>query len=298
LPESVLVLGCGYLGSRVAAALRHCGTAVTALTRSPGRAEQLRGLGIAPLVGDWNDRRSLATLPACAAVLVAVGYDRRSHRSRHSVYVEGLANALERIDPNVPLCYISTTGVYHQDADVWVDERSPCRPQREGARAHLAAEELLWRRRPRGRDVILRLAGLYGPGRVPRAAEIRSGQPLPVPPRGYLNLIHVDDAARAVLTAWGHPSPARCYVVADGHPVLRRQYDAEIARLTGASPPIYLKDETAAGSSRGGGSKRIWTARMRRDLLPQLLFPSYREGLAAILGNPRRRYPGRTGGAG
>jgi nucleoside-diphosphate-sugar epimerase len=267
---------------RVARRLIATGWTVQTMTRRPDRARQLEKQGIHAIVGDWTDRRALEEIRPVERVLVAVGYDRHDDKSRHSVYVEGLRNALDVISPSSRVVYISSTGVYHQTGGVWVDESAPCRPNREGGVAHLMAEQLLYRRRPESTiaaTVVLRLAGIYGPGRVPRVDSIRRGEPIPADPLGYLNLIHVDDAAACVLAAWQHARPERCYLVADGHPVLRGDYFSEIARLT-HSPSVRYASE---GGTRSDTSKRIWNARMRRHLMPQLQFPSYREGLRDVL---------------
>ena len=97
--------------------------------------------------------------------------------------------------------YISTTGVYGTAGGEWVDEETPPDPQRDGGRASLAAEQVLAAHPLGARSIILRLAGIYGPGRVPFLDKLRAGEPIPAPSAGYLNLIHVDDAAAVVVAA-------------------------------------------------------------------------------------------------
>lgn len=284
--KSAFIFGCGYLGLRVARRLIGDGWQVSALTRRPERAAALCREGIRGCVGDWNSYRTLRELPPAAHVLVAVGYDHRGGRSRHEVYVEGLRNALRVIPASSRVCYVSSTGVFHQNDGGWVDETSPCHPESEGGRAHLRAENLLRRQRvgqPAGSTLVLRMAGLYGPGRVPRAESIRRGEPIAASQDGFLNLIHVDDAAACVVAAWNMPHPASMYLVSDGHPVVRREYYEEIARLTGSPPPTFVAPPAGHTSTRSDSNKRIWNARMRRDLLPRPQYPSYREGLRAIL---------------
>ena len=140
--------------------------------------------------------------------------------------------------------YISSTGVYGQSGGEWVDEDSACEPLREGGRACLDAEQILLAHPLGQRAVILRLAGLYGPGRIPLADSIRRNQPIEAPAQGWLNLIHVDDAARVVLAAEERAPPPRTYVVSDGTPVERREYFAELARLLGAAPPRFVAPPT------------------------------------------------------
>lgn len=283
----VLIFGCGYLGISVARRALSLGLRVAALTRSPIRAESLGTLGIIPIVGDWLDARSLTNLPEPKKVLVAVGYDRSGGRSQRDVYVEGLRNALAVLPESARLVYCSSTGVFHQTDGGWVDESSPCRPTREGGRAHLEAEELIWRLRPELSTVVLRLAGLYGPQRAPRSRELVAGIPVPAAPEGWLNLIHRDDAASAVLSAWEHLNARRTYVVSDGHPVLRRHYYEELARLLRAPTPTFVPpDAETPKGARANADKRVWSHRLRSDLLPRLAYPTYREGLKSCF--PRK----------
>lgn len=285
--KTVFVFGCGYLGIRVARQLVSDSWKVFALTRSQRRARVLQDEGVEPMVGDWTDRRVLNGLPSTERVLIAVGYDASSGQSRHQVYVDGLRNAVDAIHPRSDVVYVSSTGVFHQTGGIWVDETSPCRPDREGGKSHLEAEDLLFRKRggsEQGKTVVLRMAGLYGPGRIPRVESIKRGEPVSTDPDAYLNLIHIDDAASTVLAAWQHPSPERRYLIADGHPVVRRDYFEQIREIVGGPTVRYSSNgETGKSGSRSDSNKRIWNARMRRDLLARPAFPSYREGLRSVL---------------
>lgn len=285
--DTAFVFGCGFLGFRVAKQLVEQGWRVGTVTRSPEKAENFRRCGIDTLVGDWLDTRLCARVWPASRVLFAVGYDPRSRYSRHEVYVEGLKNVLPYVHADSDVVYISTTGVFHQSGHQWVDERSPAKPRREGGQAHLRAEKRLrfHRAKVAGRTTVLRLAGIYGPGRIPNVAAIAREEPLSVDPESYLNLIHVDDAARCVMAAWQAEQVLGLYVVADGHPVRRGDYYAEVARLAGAAPPRFADTAGGPASKRAEGSKRVWTRAMQRDLLPRCAFPSYWEGLRATLGS-------------
>lgn len=282
-----LIFGCGFLGTRVARAWRQAGAQVFAMTRRSPPPVAWNEWGIHPVFGDLTDAIRLPELRSLDTVLFAVGYDRSAGRTIEEVYVHGLANALQALPDSVPrLIYISSTGVYGQSDGEWVDEDSPCQPARAGGRACLAAERLLQSDRLGSRSVILRLAGLYGPGRVPKLDDLRDGRPLAVPSSGLLNLIHVEDAARIVLAAEHRAVPPCCYVVADGHAVARREFYQEAARLFGTPPPQFSEpplDSPAA--ARAATSKRLRTARVERDLNVPLLYPSYREGLRSLVAN-------------
>ena len=148
----------------------------------------------------------------------------------------------------------------------------------------LAAEQELAAHTLGTSSIVLRLAGIYGPGRLPRREEILAGTPIRALPDGFLNLIHVDDAAFAVLAAETAGQPARTYLVSDGHPVKRSDYHAELSRLLSAPPPVFDRpDDLDERQERSAGSKRISNARMLAELNVPLGYPSYREGLAAAL---------------
>lgn len=280
-----LIFGCGYLGRRVAERWRALGHTVFAVTRSVEHAQHFERDGLRPIIADVADPSSLVDLPAAETVLFAVGYDRAAGRPIDAVYVDGLRHVLDRLPAATGrVIYVSSTGVYGPTHGDVFNEDSPCQPQRDGGRACLAAERLLAAHPLAGRSIVLRLAGIYGPGRIPLRAQIAAGEPLAVPVDGYLNLIHVDDAAETVLAAEQRATPPRTYVVSDGNPVIRRAYYEELAQLLSAPPPQFcppVADSAALARSRV--DKRVSNARMLRELDVRLEFPSYREGLAAIV---------------
>ena len=149
-----------------------------------------------------------------------------------------------------------------------------CEPVREGGRACLSGERLLFAH-SHGRDaIVLRLAGLYGAGRVPRSADVTARRPIAGSPHAYLNLIHVEDAARAVEAAAAcEPIADRTYVVSDGHPPTRGEYVGLLATRLGVAPPRF-----EGGSGLG---TRVRNDRAVHELGVRLQYRSYREGLAA-----------------
>jgi nucleoside-diphosphate-sugar epimerase len=284
-----LIFGCGYLGLRVARLWREAGEEVLAVTRSPGRAAELSAGGLRPIVADVASGAALNLPPEISTVLWAVGYDRSAGRSIQEVYVSGLSSGLGRLPPTVQrFIYISSTGVYGDATGSEVDEQTPCRPTREGGKACLAAEELLRASPLAGRTIILRLAGIYGPGRIPRSGDLLAGKPIDAPSAGWLNLIHVDDAARIVLLAEQRAALPGLYVVSDGQPVVRGEYYRELARLLGAPPPRFAEPAVdSPAAARAGSDKRVNPRHMFADLSPALLYPGYREGLAGVVHSRR-----------
>lgn len=152
--------------------------------------------------------------------------------------------------------------------------------------------------------MVLRLAGIYGPGRLPRIADVLAGRPIASPAAGHLNLIHVHDAARASLAAFaamgsagsmaaetnrngaglGTGMQSRLFVVSDDAPVVRGDFYREIARQCRVAPPRFVTPQAGSSVSfRSESDKRVWNRKMRRRLLTRLEFPDYHCGLADVL---------------
>ena len=281
-----LVIGCGYLGSRVARRWLAAGHEVFGVVCHAEQTDRLAAAGIRPLLADVTQRETLAALPTAETVLFAVGFDPAGGKSRREVYVDGLRAVLDSLGPQVRrVILISSTGVYGPAGGRWVDEDSPCRPSREAGRVLLEAERL-FRDHPLGsRGIVLRLAGLYGPGRLPRSDALRDAAPMAVAASEPVNLIHVEDAAAAVLAAEARAAPPRTYLVSDGHPVERREYLFRLADVLRLPAPAFSDPppETAT-TRRGGDQKRVSNARMRRELGVELAYPSYWKGLAEAAG--------------
>lgn len=278
-----LVVGCGYLGERVAQRWLAAGSRVIGVTRSPARAAVLAARGIEPLVGDVaaGDTGWLAALPPLTTVFWAVGFDRRAAATPRDVHVLGLSRllaAVGRPDPRPRVILSSSTGVWGNEAGDVVSESTPPSPERDAGHVLVEAERLL-RDSPAGPGVSLRFAGLYGPGRLPRLDDLRAGTPLAGDPDSWLNLVHVDDAAAAVDTVAAARDPAPLYVVSDGRPVLRRDWYARLAELTG-SPPPHWDPSTAP---RRGADKRVDPTLLFTDLGFRPVHPDARVAVAALV---------------
>lgn len=290
-PARKLVIGCGYLGIRVARRWLAAGDEVSALTRTAARAAELERQGLRPLVGDVVDARRLPQFAAFDTVLFAVGFDRSDSATIDEVYAGGVRNVLATLPAEIGrLIYVSTTGVYGDARGDEVDELTPPDPQRPGGIASLAAERAIADHPLGGRAAVLRLAGIYGPGRIPYLASLQAGEPIPAPSAGWLNLIHVDDGATAVLAAerWLEVAGRgpHTFCVSDGSPVVRGDYYAEAARLLGAVKPRFADPAPDSPAlARAGADRRISNRKMLASLGVKLAYPDYRAGLAAIMGS-------------
>jgi nucleoside-diphosphate-sugar epimerase len=279
-----LVIGCGYLGRRVAAIWRSQGSEVAALTRTAQNASLLAEQGIEPVVGDVLIPESLRSLPATDVLLYAVGYDRHAFASKHDVYVRGVENVLREIGPRVQqLLYVSSTSVYRQDGGEPVDETSETRPTSEDGHIVLAAEKKVREMCSKGAATILRFSGIYGPDRLLRRIQsVRREEPIAANPDGFLNLIHVDDGASIVARLAQMDAPQLLYLVTDDRPVRRREYYSLLAQLVGAHEPTF---QFKAAGERTGLNKRCSNARLKAELGDILRFPTIETGLPHALGS-------------
>jgi nucleoside-diphosphate-sugar epimerase len=123
---------------------------------------------------------------------------------------------------------------------------------------------------------VLRFAGIYGPGRVIRRAAIENGGPIATDPDGWLNLIHVEDGAAAVIAAAERGRPGQTYNVADDRPITRREFYTELAALLGAPAPRFVPAVERT-------DRRISNRRMRDELVVELQFLDFRIGLRDAL---------------
>src|SRR5262245_19710432 len=124
LVVDALIIGCGYLGQRVARLWRGQGKSVAATTRKAQPPSAFSELGLQPIVGDGLKPESLSMLPRAKTVLYAVGLDRTSGTAMAAVYVDGLANVLDAMPKPERFLYVSSTSVYGQADGRWVDENA------------------------------------------------------------------------------------------------------------------------------------------------------------------------------
>lgn len=281
-PPLRLIVGCGYLGAEVARRWLARGDRVIGVTRSPVRAASLAAAGIEPAVldvtatePDWRGLFAAAGCPTTA--LWSVGFDRSAGASYRDVHVTGLGRLLDALATTGHPCRVllsSSTGVWGDERGGIVSEATPVNPAREAGRVLVEAERLV-ADHPAGPGTTLRFAGLYGPGRLPRLADLQAGRPLAADPDSWLNLVHVADAAAVVEAVADAASPATLYVVSDGKPVLRRDWYTRLAALLGGPSPAW---DPAIPRDRGG-DKRVDPTRVWSDLGIE---PQHPDALAAL----------------
>jgi nucleoside-diphosphate-sugar epimerase len=277
-----LIIGCGYLGRRVAALWRQQGHRVFATTRNLARAEEFRRLGLEPIVCDVLDPASLRGLPSVTTALYCVGLDRSSGRSMREVYVDGLTNALAALPTPGRFLQVSSTSVYGQTNGEDVDEEAVTNPEEESGKIVLEAEQVVRRFHPGA--VILRFAGIYGPGRLLRRPAIEAGEPIVGNAEKWLNLIQVEDGAAAVLAAEERGQPGAVYNICDDQPVRRRDFFARLAQLLHAPAPRFVEPPPGAPlPPHERANRRLINRRMHEVLQVRLRYPSYEQGLPASI---------------
>ena len=185
--------------------------------------------------------------------------------------------------------YLSTVGVYGDAKGAWVDETHPTKPTSERSlrRIHAETAWLNFAEESGKRVEIFRLSGIYGPGRSV-IDNLRAGTARRIIKHNQVfNRIHVDDIARVLAKAIDTPTQHRIYNVTDDEPAPPEDVVVYAAQLLGMEPPPAIPFEdahlTGMAASFWAESKRIRNDRIRRDLGAELLYPTYREGLRAIL---------------
>ena len=279
----LLIVGCGDIGLRILARV-HRRFRVFALTSSPARAPLLRASGAVPIIGDLDDRRSLARLRVLARWLIHLapppGSGQGDPRTRH------LLAALKRPDRAV---YISTSGVYGDRGGAWVDETTPLAPTTERAKRRVDAEGSM---RIAG-AAVLRVPGIYAHDRLP-LDRLRAGTPaLAADDDVYTNHIHADDLARISLAALFRGRTGRAYNAVDQSHMKMGDYFDAVADACGLPRPPRLPREKLKAAvspmmySFMSESRRLRGERCTRELRVRLLWPSVAATLADLRVQPR-----------
>jgi nucleoside-diphosphate-sugar epimerase len=280
----VLVVGCGYVGSRLAALLVDEGVEVWGAKRDPAGLPT----GVRPVAVDVTVPRSLAALPGPVDALVyAVAPGAPSPEAYRAAYVDGLRNTLASVgDGARRLVLVSSTGVYGHDDGRWVDEETSPEPADPTARLILEGEGIAVGSRIPG--VALRLGGIYGPGRTRTVRQVLSGAAPCLPPNVYGNRIHRDDAAAAVRHLMALADPASVYLGVDREPAPLRDVYSWIAQRGGVADPCDARD-TAEAESRTGrrGTNKRCSSRRLVDSGFIFRYPTYREGYEPLLDEAR-----------
>lgn len=291
----VFIVGCGYVGERVAALELASGALVAALARSRESARWQSERGIEPVAGDLDEPASLRALPLAGTDLYY--FAPPPGRGVTDPRLAAFTAALSMEAPPNRIVLLSTTGVYGDCRGEWVDEQRPPNPQAERAHRRLDAENTLraWSGRSGVPVVILRVAGIYGPGRLP-LERLRTGEPvLREEESPWSNRIHVDDLAQACVAAMRRGRTGAVYNATDGHPGTMTDYFNRVADALGLPRPPQLAMADARHHLSAGmlsylaESKRLDNRRLREELDIELQYPDLVRGLAASVAAQRKQ---------
>jgi nucleoside-diphosphate-sugar epimerase len=286
--NSILIVGCGDIGQRVATLELADGSRVKGLSRSEQTTEHLQSLGIQPIRGDLDQPASLQHLPAEGTLLYY--FAPPSSMGVSDPHMEALVSVLT--SPNLPrrVILISTTGVYGNCRGEWITEERLPHPETDRARRRLDSENRLrsWSDAENVPIVILRVPGIYGPGRLPEQ-RLREGHPvLREEESPFTNRIHADDLARVCVAASRHGRAGTHYNISDGNPTTMTDYFYRVADMLGLPRPPSITFEQARQQLSAGmlsylsESKRIVNRRMCEDLCDPL-YPDLERGLPSCL---------------
>ncbi|MEL6204883.1 MAG: SDR family oxidoreductase [Pseudomonadota bacterium] len=285
-PETgtLLSLGHGY-SARALVKLLGPGWRVVGTTRTEEKVNIFKDEGVEPIIFPGNDLK-----PALAEA---------THILASAAPLESGDPFLEEIAEALPLSravwvgYLSTTGVYGDHQGGWVDEASPLSPATPRGRLRVMAERQ-WQVACRNAGLplhIFRLAGIYGPGRGP-FEKVRAGTARRIIKTGQVfSRIHVEDIAQVLQASIAAPNndrrTAAIYNVCDNDPAPPQDVLAHAAELLGLPPPPEVPFELAAMSPMARSfyaeSKRVRNDRIKDELGVSLLYPSYRDGLPALM---------------
>lgn len=274
--NTLLTLGHGYSAEALARRLIPQGWAVIGTTRDSQKARRMRAEGVKPLLLPGDLRPALAQ---ATHLLVSIAPDEQGDPVLRNHAAQIAAAGLDWVG------YLSTTGVYGDRQGDWVDERSALAPTTKRG-LQRAEAEAAWQRM--GLPLhIFRLAGIYGPGRGP-FQKVRDGTARQiVKPGQVFSRIHVEDIAQVLEASIRQPSPGAIYNVCDDDPAPPQDVLAHAADLLGLPPPPEVPfddaEMTPMARSFYAESKRVRNDRIKRDLGVELIYPGYREGLAALL---------------
>lgn len=274
--NTLLCLGYGYTARALARRLRAQGWRVIATLRDPARSDALRAEGVEPVAwpGDLGPALAVATHVLATAAPDDAG----------DPFLAVAAPEI-RAAPARWVGYLSTTGVYGDHQGGWVDEETPLTPSsRRGEQRVLA--ETQWR--ATGLPLhVFRLAGIYGPGRGP-FEKVRDGSARRIiKPGQVFSRIHVEDIAQVLEASIRQPRPGAAYNVCDDDPAPPEDVLSHAALLLGLpEPPAVPFDEaemSPMARSFYSESKRVRNRLIKEELGVRLIYPTYREGLAALL---------------
>ena len=289
--KPVLIAGCGYIGRQLARCLQSQHIAVTGCVRSVASARALTKAGITAQQVDFDETTDSLSLAGFNDVFYLMPPPATGTRdTRMACFLDALGVA----KPPRRIVYISTSAVYGDCDGAWITESQPTAPTTSRGERRLDAEHKLveWCGQRDVEWVILRVPGIYGPGKLP-LARLKKGLPvLREIDAPYTNRIHGDDLVAVCAAAMQSEHANTIYNVSDGHPGNMTDYFFRIADAAGLPrPDTVTRAEAAEALSAGmlsflNDSRRMRNDKMLDELCVKLQFPDLQSGLAACFREP------------
>jgi nucleoside-diphosphate-sugar epimerase len=280
-----LVIGCGYVGMPLGKRLVELGHEVWGMRRTQESAAELAAFGIKPFAADITQAGGLDRLTdSFDWVVNLVSSDKGGPAEYRSVYLEGNRNLVEwaRKNPVKKLVYTSSTSVYAQNDGSAVKESSPAEPATETSQILVEAEKILAAAAPAIPTVVLRVAGIYGPGRGHLFKQyLKNESKIPGQGARIINMIHVDDLVEVIIAALKNGRAGEIYNVVDDEPVSLLHFYRWLAETLGKWMPPFVAEEQEPERKRAVTSKKVQNRRMKVELGVQLKYPTFRQGYTA-----------------
>lgn len=280
MTKTLLSFGHGYSARALADVLIPQGWRIIGTTRSEDKAETLKATRVEPII--WPGMDVTQALKEASHVLISAGPQNGKDPvlSRIRAEIESVVSRLTWVG------YLSTTGVYGDHQGGWVDENTALTPTTERGVARVTAEAD-WQSLDGLPLHIFRLAGIYGPGRGP-FAKVRSGTARRIIKQGQVfSRTHVEDIAQVLAASMANPNPGGIYNVCDDDPAPPQDVIAYAAELLGLPipPAVSIEDADMSPMARSfyAESKRVRNDRIKNELGVNLKYPTYKEGLSAML---------------
>ena len=283
----VLIVGPGYVGLALGRELVRRGHEVFGLRRSGDASGELQSAGIPTLVGDITRPETLLDLPSQFDWVVnCVSSSHGGAEDYRRVYLQGARNLLARLEHTQPakFVYTSSSSVYGQNDGSLVDETAPTDPPNETSRVLIETERVFLEaaRKHHFPAVVLRVAGIYGPGRGWWFKQFLAGEAR-IEGEGLrtLNMIHRDDVAGCIIAALERGRPGEIYNAVDDEPVTQRDFFAWLAAKLDRPMPPSAPEDVEASRKRGVTNKRITNRKLKTELGYAFRYPTFREGYGA-----------------
>lgn len=280
--NKVLIAGCGYVGLRLAEMLHEQGVTVYAIRRNPPDTHPF----IKWIKADLTD---VATFPKFEekpdVVFYCAAANGRSEQHYSGAYIFGpqhLISVLKEQDKRPDrFIYVSSTGVYSQTDGSSVDENSEAKPSYFGGQCIILGEKAVSKYAKHG--IVVRFSGIYGPGRHRLIDNVVEGNPIDESLyEKYLNHIHLEDCAGALLHVAALEDPEDIYIATDYQPTKRSLIYSWISKVLN-KPSIPLESEQDIVVVRRGNSNKRLSNKRLVDSGYEFKYPSYKEGYTKIM---------------